>query len=312
MARGVAPGKIILLGEHAVVYGRPALAIPVRQVQAEADVMAGPTGGPADVHLIAGDIGLDDWLSRLPDSDPIARITRLTLKELGLGATTNLEIRVRSSIPVAGGLGSGAAVSVATIRAIAAFFGRAIALDRQSALAYEVEQLHHGNPSGIDNTVVVYDQPVYFRRGEPPHPFPIGSSLHLVIGDSGEAAPTAQAVGRVAARLRAQPRETEALFDRIGDLVERARLLLEGEAGEPLGDLMNENQSLLASLGVSTSALERIASSARAAGAWGAKLSGAGMGGNVIALVAPTSSPGVASAMTEAGAVRTIQTEVGG
>lgn len=310
MARGVAPGKIILLGEHAVVYGRPALAIPVRQVRAEADVVAGPPGGPADVHLIAGDIGLDDWLSRLPDSDPIARITRLTFKELGLGAATNLEIRVRSSIPIAGGLGSGAAVSVATIRALAAFFGRAIALDRQSALAYEVEQLHHGNPSGIDNSVVVYDQPVYFRRGEPPHLFRLGGPLHLVIADSGTAAPTAQAVGQVAARHRAQPRETEALFDRIGDLVESARPLLEGKAGEPLGNLMNENHALLASLGVSTPALDRVASSARTAGAWGAKLSGAGLGGNVVALVAPMSSAAVADAMTDAGAVRTVRTEV--
>jgi mevalonate kinase len=236
----------------------------------------------------------------------------LTLKELGLSVPTGLEIRVRSSIPIAGGLGSGAAASVAVIRAIAAFFGRAIALDRQSALAYEVEQLHHGNPSGIDNCVVVYDRPVYFRRGALPHSFRMGRPLHLVIADSGVPAPTAQAVGQVAARHRAQPRETEALFDRIGDLVERARPLLEGEAGEPLGNLMNENHALLASLGISTPALERIASAARTAGAWGAKLSGAGLGGNVVALVAPMSSAVVASAMTDAGAARTIRTEVDG
>ncbi|MEX2031009.1 MAG: mevalonate kinase [Anaerolineales bacterium] len=310
MARGVAPGKVILLGEHAVVYGRPALAIPVRQLQAEVEVVAGPVDGPADVHLIAADIGLNEWLSRLPDHHPLARITRLTLQELGHGAATSLEVRVRSSVPIAGGLGSGAAVSVATIRALAAFFGRAIDLERQSALAYEVEKIHHGNPSGIDNSVVVYDQPVYFRRGEPPQPFRMGGPLHLVIADSGAAAPTAQAVSQVASRLRAHPLETEALFDRIGEIVENARPLLEGEAGEPLGYLMNDNQTLLASLGVSTPALERIASSARTAGAWGAKLSGAGLGGNVVALVAPESSAAVAHAMTGAGALRTIQTEV--
>ena len=312
MARGSAPGKVILLGEHAVVYGRPAIAVPVRQVRAEAEVRPGDSNHPADVHVLAPEAGVDAWLTDMADADPLGRILRLTLAELQVDEPPPLEIEIRSTIPIAGGLGSGAAVSVAIIRALAEFFLRPIPLERQSALAYDVERLHHGNPSGIDNTVVVYDQPVYFRRGEDPRPLRPVQPIHLVIGDSGIASPTAQAVALVAQQREARPQEVDSTFDRIASLVVRARAMLEGEVPFDLGYLMDQNHEMLRILGVSTAELDRLAAAARRAGALGAKLSGGGLGGNVIALVPPSAAPAVADAMAEAGARRTIVSEVAG
>jgi mevalonate kinase len=312
MARGSAPGKVILLGEHAVVYGRPAIAVPVRQVRAEAEARAGDSNRRADVHVLAPEAGVDAWLSDMADADPLGRILQLTLAELQVIEPPELEIEIRSTIPIAGGLGSGAAVSVAIIRALAEFFDRPITLDRQSALAFEVERLHHGNPSGIDNTVVVYDQPVYFRRGEDPRPFRPVQPIHLVVGDSGIASPTAQAVALVAQQRESRPQEVDSTFDRIASVVVRARAMLEGETPFELGYLMDQNHELLRVLGVSTAELDSLVAAARRGGALGAKLSGAGLGGNVIALVSPSSAPAVADAMAEAGARRTIVTEVAG
>lgn len=312
MARGSAPGKVILLGEHAVVYGRPAIAVPVRQVRAEAEVREADSNRPADIHVLSAEAGMDAWLAEMADDDPLGRILRLTLAELKVEAVPSLEIEIRSTIPIAGGLGSGAAVSVAIVRALAEFFGRPISLERQSALAYEVERLHHGNPSGIDNTVVVYDQPVYFRRSEGPQPLRLVQPIHLVIGDSGIASPTAQAVALVAQQREAGPADVDSTFDRIASLVVRARAMFEGVIEFDLGYLMNQNHELLKMLGVSTAELDRLAAAARRAGAQGAKLSGAGLGGNVIALVTPSTAPTVAAAMAEAGARRTIATEVAG
>lgn len=312
MARGSAPGKAILLGEHAVVYGRPAIAVPVRQVRAEAEVRAAGPMRPADIHIVAPGAGVDAWLKEMAEVDPLGRILRLTLAELGVETSPALEIEIRSTIPIAGGLGSGAAVSVAVVRALAAFFGRSIGPERQSALAYEVERLHHGNPSGIDNTVVVYDRPVFFRRGEGPQTLRLVQPIRLVIGDSGIASSTARAVAAVARRREERTAEVEATFDQIADLVARARGMFEGVHEFELGSLMDQNHELLQSLGVSTPELDRLAAAARAAGALGAKLSGAGLGGNVLALAAPATADAIAGAMERSGARRTIITEVAG
>jgi len=159
-----APGKIILFGEHAVVYGQPAIAVPVTQVRARAIVTAEPRQPAGSVRIQAPIIGLEAWLAELLPEDPLASVARLVFAELGLSQPPALTIRVTSTIPVAAGLGSGAAVSVAIIRALSEFLGRRLPAERVSALAYEVEKLHHGTPSGIDNTVIAYARPVYFVR----------------------------------------------------------------------------------------------------------------------------------------------------
>ena len=160
-----APGKAILFGEHAVVYGRPALAIPLTQVRATALVEDSLEEG---IRLKAPDISRDYLFKNAKVKDPFARSVQVVSEASG-HRLENLTITIRSSIPIASGLGSGAAMATAVIRALALHIGQdQLASDeRVSELTYQVEKLLHGTPSGIDNTVVAYEKPVFFVRQQP-------------------------------------------------------------------------------------------------------------------------------------------------
>jgi len=306
--RGHAPGKIILFGEHAVVYGRPALAIPLNDLQAT--VTAKPGAAGQGVVIEAGDVGQRFSLRDSP-AEPLAVAARLTLEHLGV-AEPDVILHIASAIPIASGLGSGAAVSTALARALAATLGQTIPPEALSPLIYEAEKGYHGTPSGIDNTVVVYGQPVYFRRNDPHPPvietFHTGAPVHLLIADTGVASPTKVTVGDVRKGWQAQPTAYELTFDLIGGLVERARQAIEEGDRPTLGPLMNQNQELLRRLEVSSPEVEALVGAALDAGAAGAKLSGGGRGGNVIALTDPANRPYVTSALKEAGATSVLET----
>ena len=130
LGRGRAPGKVILFGEHAVVYGRPALAVPVTQTQAEAVVEPGRADG---LVIVAGDLGLEFALKDAPADQPLAAAARLALDHLSMAEPPAWRVTVRSTIPIASGMGSGAAVSAALMRALAAACGQEIAPERLSA-----------------------------------------------------------------------------------------------------------------------------------------------------------------------------------
>jgi mevalonate kinase len=305
-----APGKIILFGEHAVVYGRPAIAAPVTQVRARAVINPELRRPSGYVRIQAPDIHLDADLEELPGEHPLARAVMEVLAELKIPRLPACTLRITSSIPVASGLGSGAAVSVAVIRALSAFLGMPLPLERVSALAYEVEKIHHGTPSGIDNTVITYGKPVYFVRGQPIQTLHPAVPFTIVIGDTGIASPTAIAVGDVRRGWSSDPQRYEAIFDEIGEISGQARATIQAGTPEVLGPLMDDNHLYLQDLGVSSLELDRLVSAARQAGALGAKLSGGGRGGNMIALAEPVTAQVVASALLNAGAQRTIVTEV--
>ncbi len=309
MTAAHAPGKVILFGEHAVVYGRPAIAVPVRQVCATVHVSPLPNDG-GDLWIEAPDVGFASWLADAPLDQPVARMVRLVLEALETTSPPALRIRVTSSIPIASGLGSGAAVSIALGRALSQHLGRPLTPERLSALAYEVERLHHGTPSGIDNTVITFDRPIYFVKDKPPQMLHLPRPFHLVIADTGEPSPTRVAVAGVRRAWEADRQRVERIFAHIARIVESARMALERGEMSRLGPLMNENQALLEGLDLSTDRLRRLAAAAAAAGAGGAKLSGAGLGGNLIAFVEPGIAAAVADALRQAGAVQTIFTEV--
>jgi mevalonate kinase len=308
--RAKAPGKVILLGEHAVVYGQPALAIPVEKVRVQATVSAEPLRQSGSMHIQAPDVALDADLTQLPEGHPIAVLVRLLLQELAVPRLPACRLRITSSIPVASGLGSGTAVSVAVLRVLSAFLGQPLAVERVSALAYEVEKLYHGTPSGIDNTVIAYARPVYFRRGWHIQTLSVSQPFTIVIGDTGLACPTALTVSDVRRRWEAHPAKYEHLFARVGELVDQARQLIERGALQDLGPLMNQNQLLLQDMDVSSNELEQLIAAARSAGALGAKLSGSGRGGNMIALAPPEQAQYIAQALERTGAVRTIITQI--
>lgn len=308
LGKGQAPGKVILFGEHAVVYGRPALAVPVTQVRAEAVVE--PAAPGTGLMLVAADLGEEICLEDAPPQHPLVVAARLTLAELGLSESPPWRVVVRSSIPIAGGLGSGAAVSAALARALADAAGQPLSPAALSAIVYQVEILHHGTPSGIDNSVVCYEQPVYFVRGQAPQPFLIGRSFTLAIANTGVASPTRAAVADVRSAWERETARFDALFDRIAAIVERARAAIADGNPEGLGTLMDENHALLREIGVSSPALDTLVKAARHAGAGGAKLSGAGRGGNLIALVTAETGEAVTAALRTAGAVDVIVTTV--
>jgi len=322
MTHSSAPGKIILFGEHAVVYGRPALAVPVTQVHADVEVSEADRAG---IWINAPDVNLHAELNTLPSDHPLASVIHNFLflsrtspspagrgrpEGSGEGQFPDLSINISSSIPVASGLGSGAAVTVALVRALSSFLSHPMSDEDVNAFAYEIEKLHHGTPSGIDNTVITYARPVYFVKGYPIETFKVGRPFTIVIGDTGISAPTKESVGDVRKLWEADQPGWEKVFDEIGEIANTARISIENGIVEVLGDLMNANHQLLQKMTVSALELDQLVDVARNSGALGAKMSGGGRGGNMIALVKPEMAETVSRALKEAGARHTIITQV--
>jgi len=305
-----APGKVILFGEHAVVYGQPAIAVPVKQVSAKARIQPAIGAPSGQVRIQAAATNLAALLDDLPADEPIAAAIRLTLHKLGIQQPPAFKLRVESSIPMAAGLGSGAAVSVAVIRAVSGFLGHLLPDADVSAIAFEIEKLHHGTPSGIDNTVVTYALPVYFVKEQPIETFKVRTPFTLIIADTGVPSPTKIAVGDLHTAWQADPARYEELFAAVGAISREARTTLEAGDVAALGPLMDANHAHLQQMGVSSPELDRLVEAARAAGALGAKLSGGGRGGNLIALAPEDRLQEIEAALRKSGAVSTITTVV--
>lgn len=312
MITSTAPGKVILFGEHAVVYGRPALAAPVTQLRARAELT--PTGEP-DVRLIAPDVGRSAWLSRTHPDNPLAAVVRVVEAHCHRSLSAGYLLSVTSAIPIAGGLGSGAAISIAIIRTLAQYLEQSDAFTPEvvSRLAYEVERLHHGTPSGIDNTVIAYEQPVYFVRRTSPYieTFAPARPLRLVIGDTGVRSGTRDVVSDVRRQWETDRGRFETIFDACGRIADAGRVALAAGDLPAVGALMDENHEWLQRMTVSSPPLDGLVAAARAGGALGAKMSGAGRGGNMIALVTQDSEANVSAALLAAGAVRVLTSNVG-
>lgn len=304
MTQATAPGKIILFGEHAVVYGRPAIAVPVSQLRATAVVTDSKRPG---IRLIAPDLGRDLLLDALPPDDALALTVHRVQQAAGLPDLPPLTITVRSDIPIAGGMGSGAAITAAVVRALAQHLAIPTLLDKTavSNLTYEIEKIHHGTPSGIDNTVVAYEQPVYFVRQPPQNhieTFAVASPLPLLIGITGVRSHTIAVVSDVRRQWQAMPARFEQIFDACGRMAQQARRAIEQGHVAEVGQLMQENHAWLQKMTVSSPQLDRLVTAALQAGALGAKLSGAGRGGNMIALVETQTETAVRQALLAAGA----------
>ena len=322
MTKSTAPGKIILFGEHAVVYGRPALAVPVTQVHADVEVSDSDRAG---IWIDAPDVNLHAELNTLPSDHPLASVIHNFLflartspspagrggpEGSGEGRFPNLEIKISSTIPVASGLGSGAAVTVALTRALSSHLNFSMNDEEVNAFAYEIEKLHHGTPSGIDNTVITYARPVYFVKGQPIETFKVSRPFIIVIADTGISAPTKESVGDVRKLWELDRMKWENVYDEVGEIVGQARSAIESGKWELLGDLMNTNHELLQKMTVSSPKLDQLVEAARNAGALGAKMSGGGRGGNMIALVQPKMAESIGRSLREVGARNTIITQV--
>ena len=296
-----APGKIILLGEHAVVYGMPAIAVPISTLRACAAISA----KDVPLTILSADFAANS--DALPN--PLESMRALALDYLQIHHPRG-EIIIRSDIPIARGLGSGAAVSAALGRAIAILLGKDIPDDALNRLVFEVEKIHHGTPSGIDNTVVVYEKPIYFVKNQAIETLEIKQPLHILIADSGQASLTREAVAQVRQLYQRNPAQIRTILENIRQAAEQARICIRNGDHVRLGELMTENHQQLQGLNVSSPQLDRLVDAALAAGALGAKLSGGGLGGNMIALVKKSRLNAVKDALIKSGAASPVHTAV--
>ncbi len=268
MAR--ANGKVVLLGEHAVVYGVPAIAAGIeRGVEARAELAASST------------LSVGDHRATADDGSELGRGFKALL--LALGAPP-VAVVATLEVPPGSGLGASAALGVALARAVISAAGQDAQAARVLAAAAAWEGIYHGNPSGIDAAAAAHDGCIWFEKGAGMQPLALARDLVLAIGLAGPPASTKAMVESVARLRERRPAVVDKALEGIRALVKNARLCLESGDLPGLGSLMNYNQMLLSGLFVSTEGIERCCALAREAGSLGAKLTGAGGGGAVLAL----------------------------
>ncbi|HMI93268.1 MAG TPA: mevalonate kinase [Polyangiales bacterium] len=276
-------GKVILLGEHSVVYGRPALAASLASMGAEASAEPWPH---ARLEVEPWGVAFDvDAEQEEQPADAMQRAFRALLAGYGK-PWPRARVRVQLSIPGAAGLGGSAALSVAVVRALDALRGSERTPEAVAAAALAAEYVFHGTPSGIDTAMAAGSGVALFRKDAPLEQVALERPLTLVVGHSGEVGQTKITVASVKQQYQRDPKKLEQTFGAIEALVLNARSALQHGDVADLGKLMSENQKLLNTLLLSTSRLEEMCKATENAGALGAKLTGGGGGGCMIALCA--------------------------
>lgn len=295
--RGRTWAKVILLGEHSVVYGHPAVALPLHDLRMRATAV--PVPGPSRLCSL-------DYRGPIDRSGPrFACVARAfdKAREFSGRLGQSFEITTRSDFPHARGLGSSAAASGAVIRAVLDACRRDASADELFALTQMAERLAHGNPSGLDAAATSSSSPIRFQGGRMRPVSQRIAHAHLVIADSGVQGSTREAVSGLRRRYEQDAEGTGPLIDGLGALARTAITALHDGDAPALGEAMNRAHTVLAGLDLSLPVLDRLVGAARRAGALGAKLTGGGLGGCVIAL---TGSEGAAdrvrSALRRAGA----------
>ncbi len=296
-----APGKIILFGEHAVVYGEPAVAVAVdrcaRVVVEERCDFEVRISAP-DLSLEAGfdleKVSFEDSFSFFEVPKRLKNVVRAVEVSLDVcGLKRGLNIEINSDIPPSAGLGSSAAVGKCLT-------GDSWESEKVSKLAYEAEKIVHGTPSGIDNTISAYGGGIIFQKGKIER-LDIGGQVPIVIGDTMVERSTKKLVSHVRSICEKHPSIGMPIIRLIGSLtLEGVKSLKMGEF-ERVGELMDINQGLLDAVGVSHLSLSKLIFAAREAGAYGAKLSGAGGGGCMIALTSLENAKNVLEAIEMSG-----------
>jgi len=297
-----APGKIILTGEHFVVYGEPALVVAIdRRVTIKAserrDEALRVVSDRGIVGVFEGnsfkiESGGRDSKSFL---EPV-RIAAVAVMDR-VGIRRGLDVEVQSTIPVGAGLGSSSAVSVATVASVGRVLGVELSQRDIADLSLEAEKFVHINPSGVDPAISTYGGIMLYKRGEGITRLGFTPNLSLVIGNTGLSRNTGRLVQYVRERRDRLPTIIDPLIELAGNLTLRAvEALQEGDV-KRFGELMDVNHGFLVAVGVSNEALDRLIYAARRAGALGAKLTGAGGGGCMVALCTRETQAQIAEAI---------------
>jgi len=310
MGRGFGFGKVILYGEHFVVHGVPGI---VSAIDSTADAEVKKIGkGITVIDERKGAKGYTEK-KRVQQKESIQRM----LKTMGINPEkASLEIWLGGNLPSFSGIGASAASSVAIARAITEEFEMNLSDERINDIAYEAEKAYAGTPSGIDNTAATYGGLIWFKRDLSGGPntierLTIRQPVEIVIGNTGIVADTKEMVAGVAERKKRNPEKYNALFEQAEKLAFTARKALEEFDLREVGKLMNENHRLLQEIEVSCGELDYLVNLAGEQGAFGAKLTGGGGGGCMVALT-PTKElqEAVATTMEEEG-FKVLRTKIG-
>ena len=282
-----APGKTILFGEHAVVYGKPAIAAAVDKrayvsIEKREDNRTHVT---IDQLGITGYLNIEKGTIKLDNGQKNEGILKYVLIALmKTGSKDGLEITINMEIPVGAGLGSSGAVTVATVKAASSFKDIELTRDEIAKLAHQVELLVQGSASPIDTILSTYGGIVYLSRdAEEIIKLDIDSEIPLVIGYTSERGNTGKLVESVRLKMEIAPQVMIPLFNSMEALTNGAREALTSGDHKMIGEFMNINHGLLDAIGVNTEELSKMVYIARKSGAFGSKLTGAGGGGSMIA-----------------------------
>jgi len=303
-----APAKIILLGEHFVVYGEPAIVMAIdKRVYARVEKR-----NDNRLHVRSMDLNLEVFFEngsfRVEQGDlkearmkfePVKQAIEKVMEKHG--QHVGLDIEINSTVPVGAGLGSSAAVIAATTAATGAILDVKLSKEDILRITYTAEKIVHGTPSGVDPAISTMGGTMLFQMDTGFKPLEVKTNIPLIIGDTGVERSTRVQVEKVRALVDKYPRVTEHLMKAAREIVLRAIEALKENDLETLGTMMNINHALLYGIGVSDESLEWLANAARKAGALGAKLTGAGGGGCMIALAREEKLEQVSEAIQRSG-----------
>ncbi|MEM3374342.1 MAG: mevalonate kinase [Candidatus Woesearchaeota archaeon] len=260
--------KSILLGEHAVVYGKYGISIPIKSLYTLATASN-------ENYNFETDKELDE-----EEYKKLSKVLKLVYEKLN----KKISIKIESNIPTASGLGSSASLCIAIIRAISNYYKLNLENEKINEIAFECEKIFHGTPSGIDNTTIVYEKPILFKKGKFEF-INLKKPLHLIIANSGIKSKTKEVVEEVKKNYLKNENKYSEIFEKINEISLEAKIALEKNDLKKLGKLMVKNHELLCSIDLSNTEINNLVNKSLKNGAFGSKLVGSGKGGNIIALV---------------------------
>lgn len=306
MAEGSGYGKVILLGEHFVVYDIPAIASAIN------DITTATIEKSDKYELVDNRPATEGYKTK--KQGEMDRSMKLILDFMKIDVEkTPVKITLSGNLFCTSGIGASAAMATAVARAFSDYFDLGLNEEQINRISYEGEKGSAGTPSGIDNTCATFGGLIWFKKGEPSvmEPIKIKQPVEIVMGNTGLTSETKEVVADVKKKKEANEEEFEKIFAEQKEVINQARSALESYDMKKLGELMNRNQELLEKIGVSCPELEDLIKTARENGSLGAKLTGTGRGGYMIALTPGKELQEKVASAIEAKGFKVLKTSIG-
>ena len=294
-----APAKFILFGEHAVVYGHPSIACPLLQLKSTAKITSHYSPQNNHSRIIAPDINLVSSIENPNSKHKLVKVINAILNSLKITSTFKDSIHVVSDIPISSGLGSSASIPTAVTKALNDHLNLNYTTEQINEFVYETEVIQHGSPSGVDNTVIAYKKPILYQKDHPTEALSPPVPLLFIVANSGNPSSTFNSLNKFTTNYKKNKRVYDNAMQNIAEIVREGKDAFNSGDYKLLGQLMNRNHKILDTLGVTTQLTNILVKTSLEAGALGAKISGAGYGGNVVAITEKEHYQEVLSALTK-------------